>query len=378
MLRLKGSKVVWLNILLVLMLIFAAGCGGSSTPPASEGDAAGDAQVSGDEPFKVAFIYVGPVGDAGWSYAHDQGKQYMEQQLPNVETTIVESVPEGADCERVLTQLAEQGNKVIFATSFGYMDYVMKVAEKYPDVTFLHATGYKTAPNVSNYFGRAYQARYLTGLVAGMMTETNKIGYVAAHPIPEVIRGINAFTLGVREVNPDATVKVVWSNTWYDPAAEKEAALGLLETGCDVIAQHQDTPGPQQAAEEKGAYGVGYNTDMRSFAPNANLTSPVWNWGPYYTRVVQAVMDGTYQSESYWGGIDEGIIDVGPYGDMVPEEAKQLVSEKRELIISGEWDVFWGPVKDQSGTVRVPEGSKMTDEEMLSFDWFVEGVEGSI
>ena len=171
---------------------------------------------------------------------------------------------------------------------------------------------------------------------------------------------------------------MVWTNTWYDPAAEKEAGLAVIEAGADVVAQHQDTPGPQQAAEEKGVYGIGYNTDMRSFAPKANLTSPVWNWGPYYTKVVKEVMEGTWQPEAYWGGIKDGIIDIGPYGPMVPEEVKQLVAERRQLIIDEEWDVFWGPVKDQSGEVRVPEGSKMTDEEMLSFDWFVEGVDGTI
>ncbi|MGI6553573.1 MAG: BMP family ABC transporter substrate-binding protein [Bacillota bacterium] len=378
---LKSSRAGWVCLLLIFMLLLAVGCGGgqqAADEPIKGPEAGAEQEQAAEEPFKVAFIYVGPVGDAGWSYAHDQGKKYMEKELPNVVTTIVESVPEGADAERVLTQLAEQGNKVIFATSFGYMDYVIKVAEKYPDVVFMHATGYKTAPNAGNYFGRAYQARYLTGLVAGKMTKTNKIGYVAAHPIPEVIRGINAFTVGVREVNPDAVVKVVWTNTWYDPAAEKEAGLAVIEAGADVVAQHQDTPGPQQAAEEKGVYGIGYNTDMRSFAPKANLTSPVWNWGPYYTKVVKEVMEGTWQPEAYWGGIKDGIIDIGPYGPMVPEEVKQLVAERRQLIIDEEWDVFWGPVKDQSGEVRVPEGSKMTDEEMLSFDWFVEGVDGTI
>lgn len=375
----KSSKAGWVSLLLILMLVLAVGCGGGKQPAETPKEPeSGAEQQSPEEPFKVAFIYVGPVGDAGWSYAHDQGKKYMEKELPNVETTIVESVPEGADAERVLTQLAEQGNKVIFATSFGYMDYVMKVAEKYPDVVFMHATGYQTAPNAGNYFGRAYQARYLTGLVAGKMTKSNKIGYVAAHPIPEVIRGINAFTVGVREANPDAVVKVVWTNTWYDPAAEKEAGLAVIEAGADVVAQHQDTPGPQQAAEEKGVLGIGYNTDMRSFAPKANLTSPVWNWGPYYTKVVKDVMEGTWQTESYWGGIKDGIIDIGPYGPMVTDQVKQLVDERRQLIVDEEWDVFWGPVKDQSGQVKVPEGSKMTDEEMLSFDWFVEGVDGTI
>ncbi|MBC7084476.1 MAG: BMP family ABC transporter substrate-binding protein [Firmicutes bacterium] len=328
--------------------------------------------------FKVGFIYVGPIGDAGWTYAHNEGRKYLEAQLPNVETVYVESVPEGGDCERVLTQLAEAGCKVIFATSFGYMDFVQNVAARYTDVVFMHCSGFKTAKNVGTYFGRMYQPRYLTGLVAGKMTRKNLIGYVAAHPIPEVVRGINAFTLGVRAVNPNAKVKVVWTNTWYDPAAEKEAAKSLLEAGCDVIAQHQDTPAPMQAAEEKGCYGVGYNTDMRQFAPKAVLTAPVWNWGPYYVRTVKAVMDGTWKTEEYWGGMEDGVVDIGPYGPMVPEDVKKLVAQKKQEIIAGKLVVFAGPLKDNKGVLRVPAGKAMTDAEMLSFDWFVEGVDGTV
>jgi len=205
-----------------------------------------------NQPVKVAFIYVGPVGDAGWSFAHDQGRKYLEKNLPGVKTAFVESVPEGADAERVLTQFARDGYRVIFATSFGYMDAVINVAKRFPDVRFEHCSGFKTAPNASTYFGRIYEARYLSGVVAGKMTKSSLIGYVAAHPIPEVIRGINAFTMGVRSVNPKAKVRVVWTNTWYNPASEKEAAKALLDAGCDVIAQHQDTPGPMQAAEERG------------------------------------------------------------------------------------------------------------------------------
>ncbi|MDK2985590.1 MAG: basic rane protein, partial [Clostridia bacterium] len=235
------------------------------------------------------------------------------------------------------------------------------------------------AENVGTYFGRMYQPRYLTGLIAGMKTESNLIGYVAAHPIPEVIRGINAFTLGVRAANPEAEVKIVWTNTWYDPAAEKEAALSLLDAGADVIAQHQDTPGPQQAAQERGAFGIGYNTDMRDFAPEANMTSPVWNWGPYYVEVVEAVKNGTWKSEQYWGSIADGVVGVGAYNeDLVPEEAKKLVEEKLAIMKSGELEVFAGPIKDQEGNVKVKEGESLSDEEMLGMDWFVEGVKGNI
>lgn len=374
------------GVLLAVMLIFSllvVGCGGKQEAPApSEGqdNASGEQQESqSPEEFKVAFVYVGPVGDAGWTYAHDMGRKYLEEQIPGVKTTIVESVPEGQEAERVMTQLAEQGNKVIFATSFGYMDYLIKVAKKYPDVVFMHCSGYKTADNAGTYFGRMYEPRYLSGIVAGMKTKSNIIGYVAAHPIPEVIRGINAFTLGVRSVNPEAKVKVVWTLTWYDPADEKDAALSLLDVGADVIAQHQDTPGPQQAAQERGVFGIGYNTDMRELAPKANMTSPVWNWGPYYVKVVKAVQEGTWKPEQYWGGMADGVVDLGPFNDeLVTEEMKQAVEDKKQAIIAGDFHVFAGPIKDQSGEIRVPEGQTMTDAEMLGMDWFVEGVEGTI
>lgn len=360
--------------LVVALLFIVVGCGSGSKPA----DNAGNEGEQKEEKFKVAFIYIGPVGDAGWTYAHDLGRQYLQAQMPDVETTYIENVPESSDAERVLTELAQKGNKVIFATSFGYMDYVLNVAQKFPDVVFLHCSGYKTAANVGTYFGQIEQPRYLSGIVAGSMTKVNKIGYVAAHPIPEVIRGINFFTQGVRSVNPNATVKVVWTNTWYDPAAEKEAAKGLLDAGVDVIAQHQDTPGPQQAAEEKGVYAIGYNTDMSSFAPKANLTSPVWNWGPYYVKAVEAVMNGTWKTEQYWGPMSEGVVDLAPINAIVPEDVKKLVEEKKQAILTGDLNIFAGPIKDQSGQVKVNEGQAMTDEEILNMDWFVEGVDGTI
>ncbi|MCW2279194.1 BMP family ABC transporter substrate-binding protein [Heliophilum fasciatum] len=370
--KFKRGIALLLSFLLVAAIALT-GCGGNQTTGDDKSKDVGNQQK-----LKVAFVYVGPVGDAGWSHSHDQGRKYLEKEMPNVETTYVESVPEGADAERVLTELASKGNKIIFATSFGYMDPVIKVAQKFPDVVFMHATGFKTAPNVGTYFGREYQARYLSGIAAGKQTQTNVLGYVAAFPIPEVVRGINAFTLGVRSVNPNATVKVVWTNTWYNPATEKDAAKSLLDSGADVIAMHQDTPAPMQAAEEKGKFAVGYHTDMSSFAPKAVLTGPVWNWGPYYVKTVKAVMDKTWTNEQYWGPMADKIIDIAPFGPMVGDEAKALIMKKRDAIDKGEWDVFTGPIKDQLGTVRVAEGQKMTDQEMLSFDWFVQGVEGMI
>jgi len=367
MFRMKNRYLVLAVVLALAAALALAGCGGGSKPAAQP-----------PAKMKVAFVYVGPVGDAGWSYAHDQGRKLLMEKVPDVQTTIVESVPEGADAERVITQLAEQGHKVIFATSFGFMDPTINVAKKYPNVVFLHCSGFKTAQNVGTYFGRIYQARYLTGIVAGKTTKTNVIGYVAAHPIPEVIRGINAFTLGVRSVNPTAKVKVVWTNTWYDPAKEKQAAVSLLDGGADVIAQHQDTPGPMQAAEEKGKFGVGYNTDMAKMAPKAVLTSAVWNWGPYYVKTVEAVKKGTWKSEQYWGPMSDGIVGIAPYGPMVAADVKKLVEDARARIVKGEWDVFTGPIKDQGGQVRVAAGQKLPDKDMLGMNWFVEGVEGAI
>ncbi len=358
------KSAVWIALLLVLTFGLM-GCGSDNS------------ETKDADKMKVGFVFVGPAGDHGWSYTHDQGRKYLESKIPDVKATVVESVSDN-DAEKVITQLVEDGNKIIFTTSFGFMDPTISVAEKYPDVTFMHCSGFKTADNASNYFGRIYQARYLSGLIAGKMTETNVIGYVAAFPIPEVVRGINAFTLGVREVNPNAVVKVVWTNTWLNPPQEKDAAKSLLEQDADVIAQHQDSPGPLQAAEEKGVYSIGYNSDMSKFAPKGYLTSPVWNWGPYYVNVVNAVKEGTWTNEPYWGTMADNVVDLAPMSSLVPEDVKKLVEDKKQKISAGEWDVFTGPVKDQQGNIKVPAGQKMTDEEMLGFDWFVEGVDGTI
>lgn len=325
---------------------------------------------------KVGFVYVSPVGDEGWSYAHDQGRKAIEA-LPYAETTLMESVPEGPDAERGFLNLARKGYDVIVGTSFGYMDAMEKVAKQFPGATFMHCSGYKSGPNMTAYFGRMYQARYLTGMVAGAMTKKNEIGYVAAFPIPEVIRGVNAFTLGVRAVNPDAKVRVVWTRTWYSPDDEKKAALSLLDVGVDVIAQHQDSAGPQEAAESRGVYSVGYNTDMSAVAPNAHLTSAVWHWTGFYLDFIDRVHQGTWENGNYWYGLDTGLVDIAPFGKMVPEDVRDRVNAAREDIKSGKLVVFAGPVKDQKGEVRVPEGQAAPDPDLLSMDWFVEGVVGT-
>lgn len=323
----------------------------------------------------VGFVYVSPIGDAGWSYAHDMGRLALDE-MDGVKTSFVEAVAEGPDSERVILNMARKGFDVIFATSFGYMDPMLKVAKQFPDTTFMHCSGFKMADNMGNYFGRMYQARYLSGIVAGAMTKSNTIGYAAAFPIPEVIRGINAFALGAQSVNPDATVRVVWTKTWYDPATEKEAAKSLLDVGADVIAQHQDSPGPQEAAQEKGVYSIGYNSDMSQFAPKSHLTAPIWNWGPFYQDIVKNVQAGTWKAESVWPGLADGIVDLAPMSDMVPQEVQDKVMAKKEAIKGGE-KVFVGPIKDQKGVEKVAAGTAMADKDLLGMTWFVQGVVGT-
>lgn len=355
--------LVLCGVLLALVCFNAAFCGPNAAAA---------------EKFKVGFIYNGPPGDAGWTYAHDQGRKYLEKKLPGVQTLYVESVPEGADAERVLSDLAEKGCKVIFGTSFGFMDPMVKVASRYPNVVFMHCSGYKTAKNLGTYMDRDYEGRYLGGVTAAKYVKGDTVGYVAAYPIPEVIRCINAFTLGAQSVNPKIKVKVVWSNTWYDPATEKAAALSLINAGAGLITMNQDTPAAIQAAEEKGLYAVGNCSDMRAMAPKSFLTGQIAIWGPYYVKVVKAVINKTWKSEQYWGGLKDGLVDISPYGSMVTADVKKLVAQKRKIIAKDDWAVFAGPIKDQNGVVRVNAGQKMNDAELLSFDWFVQGIEGTI
>ena len=334
--------------------------------------------TAGDKTIKAGFIYVGPVGDAGWTYAHDQGRKEMAE-LPFVEATnYIESVPEGAESARVITGLVRKGHNLVFTTSFGYMDATLDVARRYKDVVFMHCSGFKTAENVGTYFGRMYEPRYLSGIVAGKMTEKNVIGYVAAFPIPEVIRGINAFTLGVRSVNPDAEVRVVWTQTWFDPGIERDAADSLLDVGADVLTMHQDAPATLQAAEARDAYVIGYNSDMRDFAPNAFLTAPVWNWGPLYSQIATEVSNGTWQSQSIWWGMEHELVQLAPISDRVPAAVRELVAMKEAAIKAGKLHPFAGPVVDQNGKVQVPADSVPTDEELLSMNYFVQGVRGTI
>ena len=360
------------------MDFFIAGVKGEASSPGKplQGEPAPAGAAMGEKP-KAAFVYVGPVGDLGWSYAHDQGRLKMAEEL-GIETVIAEAVPEGPDAERVIRDFVQKGYNVIFATSFGYMDSVLNVAKDNPDVKFLHATGYKTSDNVGIYDGRGYQGWYLAGIVAGKMTKTNSIGYVAPYPIPEVVRNMNAFALGARSVNPAVTLTPIWINAWFDPAKEREAAQAMLDGGADVIARESDSVEPDKLAEQEGVYAIGYNAVSASVAPNAVLTAPIWDWSVYYTKTIQEIQAGTWTSTPVWWGMKEGLLDLAPFGKMVPDDVKALVEKEKARIISGEFDVFVGPIKDNTGKERVAAGQTMTDEEKLAFDWLVEGVKGTI
>ncbi|ANE47649.1 membrane protein [Paenibacillus swuensis] len=325
---------------------------------------------------RVAFVYIGPPGDGGWTFQHDEGRKAMEKEL-GIKSDTVENVPEGADAERIITELA-QNHDIIFTTSFGYMDYTLNVAKKFPDVVFLHCSGYKTDTNMGIYFGKNFEGSYLSGMAAGKVTKKNIIGYVGAFPIPEVIYNINAFTLGVQSVNPEAKVNVVWSNTWFDPATERQAAISLLDKGADVLMAYQDSPATLQAAAERGAMAGGNDSDMTRFAPKAYLTNPTWNWGPYYTSVVKAVADGTWTNKPYVGSMADGMIGLAPLGESVPEDAKKLVTDTQAKIIDGSFQIFKGPIVDASGATKVEKDQVMTLEEINKMNWFIKGVEGTI
>lgn len=368
-----------LNRVAVLVLVLFALClplfaGGAQEEQAS--DATADVE---DSAFKVAFVYIGIPGDLGWTFEHDRGRLGAVEALGDkIKTAFVENVPEGPDATRVIRQFAQQGYDMIFTTSFGYMDPTLEVAMDYPDVYFEHCSGYKTSDNMANYFGRIYQARYLSGIVAGSSTKTGVIGYVGAFPIPEVVRGINAFTLGVQKTNPEAVVKVVWTNTWYDPVLEREAAVALLDAGADIIAQHQDTTEPQKAAQERGLWSIGYHSDMAQFVGDSVLVSAMWEFSDFYTSRIEAAMNGTWTTQSYWGGLSDGIVKLSDFSPLVSDDVKDVVMAEKAKIESGEWDVFNGPVYDQSGTAVVADGTVPADGDLLGMSWFVKGVEGSV
>ncbi|MCJ8297444.1 MAG: BMP family ABC transporter substrate-binding protein [Pseudomonadales bacterium] len=337
---------------------------------------AGIAQAA--DPLKIGFVYVGPVGDHGWSYQHDQGRLAVEKHFGDkVKTTFVESVPEGADAERVIRNLAKSGNKLIFTTSFGYMNPTIKVAKTFKNVTFEHATGYKTAKNAGNYLSKTFEGRYVAGFVAAKMTKSNKIGYIASFPIPEVIRDINTVQLALQKYNPKAEMKIIWVNSWFDPGKEADAANVMIDQGVDVILQHTDSPAAMQAAERRGVYAVGQASDMSSFGPKAHLMSVVDDWAALYIRKTQEVMDGTWKPENYWGGMAEEDIKIPAFTNMPAEvatQAQQLVDD----ITSGKFFPFTGPIKNQAGEIKVKAGERMPLDELVSINWYVEGVQATV
>jgi len=355
-----------------------AACGGDS---ASTEDTTAPEETTAEETapaVKVGVVYLGTPGDGGWTYAHEQGILQLESEL-GIEVTRLENVPEGADAVASFEQLARDGYNLIIGTSFGYMDPMLEVAGKFPDACFQHVSGYKTAENMGNFFGAMEEARYLSGIAAAKASKTGKLGYVAAFPIPEVVRGLNAFTLGARSVNPDATVQVAWTSTWYDPAIEKEAAESLLQAGADVLGMHQDSTATGEAAQAAGAKWVGYNTDTKAADFDGTwLTAPVWNWGPRYVALAQAVAEGSCPVEPYYGNMADGMINLGVFGSDVDDETKALIEAAAASIIDGSFAPFTGPINDNTGKEQIAAGATASLGDLLGQSFLVEGVIGTI
>nr|WP_211461330.1 BMP family ABC transporter substrate-binding protein [Collimonas silvisoli] len=331
------------------------------------------------EPLKVAFVYLGPIGDGGWTYQHDQGRLAIEKEFGSkIKTTYVENVPETADAERVIRQLAADGNQLIFTTSFGYMDPTIKVAKSFPKVHFVHATGYKTAANAGTYQTRFYEGAYLLGIVAGKMTKTDTLGFVGSFPVPEVVRNINAYTLGAQSVNPKIKTKVVWVNTWYDPGKERQAAETLVAQGADMLAQNTDSPAVVQVAQEKGVHAFGWDTDMAKYGPKAHLTANTENWGVYYSQEVKRELAGTWKPEQTLWGIKENLVVLSALNPAVPADVAKLFNEKKQAIVDGKLIPFAGPLKDNTGATKVAAGAVLPMGELLGINWLVAGVEGSL
>ena len=350
-----------------------------AAPAAEKSPAPAAAAPKAAEPLKVAFMYVSPANEEGWSTQHDIARRAVEKRFGDkIRVTTVENIPENADAERVLRDLAQQGNKLIFATSFGYMNSILKVAKEFPDVKFEHATGYKTAPNVGNYTARFYEGRYLAGKLAGATTKTNVLGYVAAVPIPEVLQGINAYTLGAQSVNPNVEVRVVWTSSWYDPGKEADATKTLVGQKADVITHHTDSPAVAAACEDLKVPVISYNTAMKRIAPTMLLGGVIQSWHEYYSGRVKAVMDGTWKPDTVWGGIPEHMVALVDIAPTAPQSVVEDIKATYEKIGRRELSPFTGPITDNEGKVVVPEGKTATDEELLNMNWLVKGVVGKV
>jgi basic membrane protein A len=379
------KKLLIAAVILSVSIFAAAGCsqnqaadqsaGTDETAAADENAAAGLEPIA-KEDIKAAFIYGSAVGEEGYSYAHDLGRLALE--AAGYQATYVESIPETDRFEKTVRDLIEQGYNVIYATSYGYGKYVEALADEYPNVYFNHATGEVTKENMATYMGRLYQSQYLAGIAAGLRTETNRIGYVVSFPLPEVVSQVNGFTLGVRSVNPDAVVEVKWTNSWYDPPVETNAGLELVNTGADVVIAYLDTMSAQLAAAEKGAWVLGCSTSGASVAPDHYLTAPIFNWAEYYVPNAASIVDGSWSGRFEFLGLDSGVVDVDELTDNNAPGAREAVGEAKAAILNGSLDVFAGEIRDNDGNVRVAAGESLSDEEILTLDWFVEGVNGSI
>jgi simple sugar transport system substrate-binding protein len=357
------------------------GCGKKEEPaPAPAPAPVAAAPEAKPEPLKIAFAYVGPVGDGGWTFAHDNGRKALEAEFGDkIATSFVENVPESADAERVLRDMAGQGNKLIFGTTFGYMEPMLKVATDNPGVKFEHATGYKQADNMRTYDSRTYEGAYMAGVIAGAMTKTNTLGVVGSIPIPEVVRNINAFTLGAQSSNPKVKTKVVWVNGWFDPPKETEAATSLINGGADVLFQNTDSPAVLKTAEAKGKRAFGWDSDMTAYGPKAHLASAVINWGPYYIKATKEALDGNWAGGTgAWWGVKEGAIDIVSMAEDVPAETKAKVEEVKKGLADGSFAIWKGPITDNTGKVQVADGAVADDQFLGGLSFYVKGVEGKV
>ncbi|VTU20849.1 BMP family ABC transporter substrate-binding protein [Variovorax sp. RA8] len=359
------------------------GCGkkeeAPAPAPAAPAPAPSAAAPAPAAPLNVAFAYVGPVGDGGWSFAHDNGRKAIEKEFGGkIKTTFVESVPESADAERVFRDMVSQGNKLIFGTTFGYMEPMLKVANDHKDVKFEHATGYKTAENMRTYDSRTYEGAYMAGIIAGSMTKSNTLGVVGSVPIPEVLRNINSFTMGAQSVNPKITTKVVWVNEWFSPPKETEAATALINGGADVLFQNTDSPAVLKTAQEKGKRAFGWDSDMTAYGPKAHLASAIINWTPYYTKAVQDALDGKWATGQTWWGVKEGAIDIVSIAEDVPAEAKAKVEEVKKGLKDGSFSIWKGPIVGQDGKELVAAGAAADDKFLSGVNFYVKGVEGKV
>jgi basic membrane protein A and related proteins len=371
MTEMKLSALARTAAVAVVAAAVLAGCG-------KKEEAAAPAPAA-SEPLKVAFAYVGPVGDGGWTFAHDRARAAVQAEFGDkIVTTFVENVPESADAERVIRDMASQGNKLIFGTTFGYMEPMLKVAPDFADVKFEHATGYKTAGNMRTYDSRTYQGAYMAGVIAGAMTKTNTLGVVGSIPIPEVIRNINSFTMGAQSVNPKVKTKVVWVGEWFNPPKETEAAQSLINGGADVLMQNTDSSAVLQTAEKNGKRAFGWDSDMQAYAPKAHLGSAVINWAPYYSKAVKDALDGTWSTGSSWWGVKEGAIDMVSVADDVPADIKAKVDEIRAGLKDGSFSVWTGPIVDNTGKEQVAAGATADDGFLGGIKFYVKGVEGQV